>query len=406
MTIIKSSIQSNGLVKTIPRVTAHALDILLDTFYYRFKTVKENRLLFMSVPDYSDNARALYDYMMEQHLDSKYELIWSIADSRKYRELSKKGVKCTKRYAILPSIRSHRFWYYGRTAKIIFHTHGHPFDLTRKTGQTIFGLWHGGMGFKGPMGYREYCTDDYILTSGSGEASLDYSTTFHGCDRNILLPFGFPRNDLMFKEKYIEQFDSLYGTKILWMPTFRETGNKAISSHTIDSETDLPILRNIADVARLNDYLIEKNTHIFITNHPLRKPDTKISVKLSNIHTLNTREIEDSGIQLYEIFNHFDAMISDYSSVTFDYLYLDRPIGYTLDDFEEYKRSRGFAMDNPLDYMPGHHIYTYDDLVKFISDVVDGIDEYSCVREKVRNEVGLAKGGETSEMILRYLDLS
>lgn len=406
MTIIKSSIQSNGLVKTIHRVAAHALDILLDTFYYRFKTVNENRLLFMSHPDYSDNARALYDYMIEQHLDQKYELIWSIADSRKYRELSKKGVKCTKRYAILPSIRSHRFWYYGRTAKIIFHTHGHPFGLSRKSGQTVFGLWHGGMGFKGPMGHRDYCTDDYILTSGSGELSLAYVSKFQHCPYDVLLPFGNPRNDLLFKYRPIEQFDSLSGTKILWMPTFRETGDKVISSHTIDSETDLPILRNADDIVRLNEYLVSKNVHIFTTNHPLRRPDTKISVKLSNIHTLNTREVEDSGIQLYEIFNHFDAMISDYSSVTFDYLYLDRPIGYTLDDFEEYKISRGFAMENPLDYMPGHHIYTYDDLVGFISDVREGVDEYSVARENVRDEVGLAEGGKSSEMTLRYLELN
>ena len=403
--ILRASSQQNGLHSTVQLFFSRILDNTLNALYYHCLPVHNNRFLFFSTPDYSDNARALYDYMVSQNLDKTYDLIWAVADSKKLKQLRKVGIKCVKQNAIFPSVGLHRLWYYGKTAKYVFHTHSHPFGLERKEGQKVVGLWHGGMGFKGPMGALHECTDDYILTSGSGDASLDYSTTFHGCDRNILLPFGFPRNDLLFKEKYIEQFDSLDGTKILWMPTFRESNDKSFSSPTIYSETDLPIVYTKDDVLHLNDFLKTVNVHLFVTNHPLRKKGTQITLDTSNIHTLNTRALEDSGIQLYEIFNHFSALISDYSSVTFDYLYLDRPIAYTLDDFEEYKISRGFAMENPLDYMPGHHVYTYDDLTKFISDVVNGNDGFKEERERVRRLVGLAEGGKASEMLLDFLGI-
>ena len=403
--ILRAVIQHGGLSDGIKLVLSRIVDNALNVIYYQSLPVIKNRVLLISTPDYSDNARALYDYMVSQNMDKTHDLIWAVADSKNLKQLRKAGIKCVKQNAIFPSGGMHRLWYYGKTAKYIFHTHSHPFGLERKEGQKVVGLWHGGMGFKGPMGALRECTDDYILTSGSGDASLDYSTTFHGCDRSILLPFGFPRNDLLFKEKYIEQFDSLNGTKILWMPTFRESNDKSFSSPTIHSETDLPIVYTKDDVLHLNDFLKTVNVHLFVTNHPLRKKGTQITLDTSNIHTLNTRALEDSGIQLYEIFNHFSALISDYSSVTFDYLYLDRPIAYTLDDFEEYKISRGFAMENPLDYMPGHHVHTYDDLTRFISDVVNGNDESKEEREKIRKLVSLAEGGKASEMLLDFLEI-
>ena len=112
------------------------------------------------------------------------------------------------------------------------------------------------------------------------------------------------------------------------------------------------------------------------------------------------------GLQLYDILNKFDAMISDYSSITFDYLHLNRPIGYTLDDFDEYEKSRGFAYENPKDYMPGHHIYNFDDFLNFIKDVADKKDEFEAERKRVQKEVGLVEGWNNCQRILEWFHLS
>ena len=78
-----------------------------------------------------------------------------------------------------------------------------------------------------------------------------------------------------------------------------------------------------------------------------------------------------------------DALISDYSSVAVDYLIVDRPIAFTLDDYEAYKKTRGFVFENPLIYMPGHHLYTFDDLEHFLLDVSMGLDPYKEQRAQV-----------------------
>ena len=94
--------------------------------------------------------------------------------------------------------------------------------------------------------------------------------------------------------------------------------------------------------------------------------------------------MDDKNIQLYEILPVFDALITDYSSVAIDYLLIDKPIGFTLDDFEEYRKSRGFVFNDPREYMPGEHIYVLDDLIKFISNVANGKDEYKDKRDELK----------------------
>ncbi len=53
---------------------------------------------------------------------------------------------------------------------------------------------------------------------------------------------------------------------------------------------------------------------------------------------------EKEGLQLYEFIHCADALVSDYSSVAIDYLLLDRPLGFTLDDYKEYTQSRGWVL--------------------------------------------------------------
>lgn len=61
-----------------------------------------------------------------------------------------------------------------------------------------------------------------------------------------------------------------------------------------------------------------------------------------------------------------DALITDYSSVCVDYLIVDKPIAYTLDDYEVYKQTRGFVFEDPHEYMPGHHLYRFSDLERLL----------------------------------------
>ena len=113
----------------------------------------------------------------------------------------------------------------------------------------------------------------------------------------------------------------------------------------------------------------------------------KYTMKDSSIIFIDDSDLEKLNVQLYNILQYTDALLTDYSSVAVDYLLLDKPLGFTLDDYEEYDKLRGFVFDNALEYMPGHHIYNIEDLQRFISDISENKDLFKGRREMVMPEM-------------------
>ena len=130
--------------------------------------------------------------------------------------------------------------------------------------------------------------------------------------------------------------------------------------------------------------LIDADILIVIKKHYLQVPYDFGENVLTNIVYLENRDLADNGLQLYEFINCSDALVSDYSSVAIDYLLLDRPLGFTLDDYEAYTESRGWVFDDPLEYMPGEHMYNMQDFENFILDIKNGKDNYKEQRASVR----------------------
>ena len=78
-------------------------------------------------------------------------------------------------------------------------------------------------------------------------------------------------------------------------------------------------------------------------------------------------------------------MISDYSGAAYEYLQLNRPIGYVLDDVNEY--ISGFVVEDIHQLIAGHEIYDFEQFKNFIMDVVNHNDKYKEKRIKVRDYI-------------------
>ena len=78
-----------------------------------------------------------------------------------------------------------------------------------------------------------------------------------------------------------------------------------------------------------------------------------------------------------------DALVSDYSSVSVDFMLLNRPMAFALEDFAEYKEARGFVFSDPLAYMPGHHLYGFADFTAFLEDVARDDDRFAMERARI-----------------------
>ena len=103
---------------------------------------------------------------------------------------------------------------------------------------------------------------------------------------------------------------------------------------------------------------------------------------------------------MYEMIARTDALITDFSSVAIDYILVDKPIGFTLDGLADYAKTRGFAFEDPREYMPGEHLYNLDDLEKFIKNVSNGVDLGKELRSKVIDETH----NKTDDYCKRILD--
>ena len=90
---------------------------------------------------------------------------------------------------------------------------------------------------------------------------------------------------------------------------------------------------------------------------------------------------------LYKFLGTTSALITDYSSVFLDYYLLNRPVAFTINDYEEYKEKRGFVFDDVKSLMAGPTISNLDELLKFLHSVMKSKDEFYIERNKVNSIV-------------------
>lgn len=361
----------------------------------------QNIIVIESHNDFDMNGGALYQYLIRNEFNKKYKIVWLIKNKK--RKIEKKSlpnnVKIVSMYG--PSIARD---YYNCVGQWFFYDC--CFLKKIKKNQIHVYLGHATRAMKncrGLVDVPDYI--DYIISSS--EFNNQLMSDIYKSDISKFVVTGFPVNDCLFDSNYassslIKRQD--LKKQIMWMPTFRGT---AFSDNRDDgrliNETGLPLIDTFEDYNRLNLLLKEQNIRLIIKFHQAQNmEDIKVS-STENITLLSPELIKKNNYNTYELMAQSDALISDYSSVSFDFLLLDRPIAYVLSDYNEYKL--GFAVDNPKDYMPGNYIYVFQDLCNFFEMVSNDNDECKVQREKVRDTIHKYKDGYSCKRIIDFLRL-
>lgn len=351
--------------------------------------ISPGRIVFYSSVDYSDNARVLSDYLVNHGYLKDHEIIWLVSDPEKFKKYERPNLKFIREKYKYAGRRTPETFYAVLTAEKIFFTHSMRWvkDEDRRSGQQFINLWHG-CGYKSAKGKSENIHFDAVLVPG--EVFVDTKADFFQCDREKALPLGYPRYDLMRSDspkgkEYIDTFRMLNGVSskvIFWMPTYRMSDNMALSEQTLSSELNLPVIENARDLSELNEALKKSQVILILKRHHLQS-SYSMKEELSNIKYMNDEDLERADVQLYEALPFVDALITDYSSVAIDFLLVDKPIAFTLDDYEKYKESRGFVFDDPLEYMPGMRVYNKKQFFSFIEMIGNGQDHWQKERAAV-----------------------
>lgn len=348
--------------------------------------------------DFDMNGGAFYDYLIAHGYNQNYRIVWLLRN-RKPAKLPP-NVECCNLFR--PGLRKN---YHLCTAKVISSDHV-IFGKVRPD-QKSFYLDHGSFSlkaFKGKIIFPEGL--DYYLCPSETLAPIlaDQFEVPYPNERQLIL--GYPSQDVFYQPPQSELkklTDHAYAKVILWMPTFRV----GVGFHRQDSSAELPlgipILKDYASYEQLNQSLSEQNTLLILKIHPMQDL-TYVKIRtLSNILVLDRDAMKRFGIDNYRLMHETDALISDYSSAAYDYLHAGRPIGYTMDDVEEYKL--GLAVDNPEDYMAGEIIYTQEDLFRFIEHVIAGQDDYKEQRAALFDRLFQYHDGNSCKRLADFMGL-
>lgn len=386
--------------KIIGKIKKYGLFIIITSvlslpFYYIIRfclligfnliKIKKKQILFYSIPDYSDNAKYYYNYLRKNR--KGYKFIWLTKEPTKYNTNSDtRFVLAFSKVFSKPTIKS---LYYILSSEELYYTHVSPFQTIpnkMRKRQIVINLWHGCGYKKNEIKSKSKPLFDYALVPG--DAFVETKSEFWNCDKNQILTIGYPRYDLFFQENdRIDAFFNKYQLNdkkiIIWMPTFRKTGDNHFAENNIKMAFDLPILNNEEELNKINDICKEKNLFLIIKRHPVQVQYSCEKNNYSNILFIDNKTLEKNNIELYSLLKYTLGLITDYSSIAIDYLLLDKQIAFTLDDFEQYAKIRGFVFDNPLEYMPGKLIYNYDDMISFLSSIENGEDIYKVKRKEI-----------------------
>ena len=326
-----------------------------------------NKIIFISQPDFADNTKHMYTYMQKK-LPQK-QLSWLIYDQEIYDILIQNG---HQNIFYLKSIRG--VWEYLRSTTII--TSSSSLWQIKSPLQKQFDLWHGiplknvlCMGEKGTQAKRQAGNITMrFATSNLEKALLSASFDFNALKIAVT---GQPRTDTLFSEEnklseLLKDNIQKYSKIILYMPTYR-SGFANKDEGTAFGIDNIFRMDNY-DHKMFIDYLEENNILFLLKLHPYEeKLYNNISLG-TNIKWITHKLLVENDLDVHEILNQVDILITDYSSIYFDFLLLDRKIIFLPTDLLEYETNRGFELE-PYDFWtPGKKVFDQHSLETEISE--------------------------------------
>lgn len=188
---------------------------------------------------------------------------------------------------------------------------------------------------------RIFSRTDYFICSSPEQAKI-YAQALK-LPLNKFIPLGIPRTD-----KYISDNQSNHLKKnknkisVLYAPTFR--GRK--------KRSNVVLLKKVIDTFKSrNDIEIAYRGH----------PTTQVN-KIENINNVSNKQLD-------EIIYSFDVLITDYSSILFDFLLIDKPFILYVPDLEDYTTNEFPLYFDPGEIAPGYVARTETEIINLIEKI-------------------------------------
>lgn len=376
--------------------------------YYKKYSLDDKMILFevYGGRNYTCSPKAIYEKLIMMDEFQDYQMIWAFIDPSKHSVAPFKNLKIVKSL-------SDDYYKYCSKAKYWIVNSIMPEHIAKKDEQVYVQCWHGtplkrlrcdievngavlntideirkrndidAKRFSYFLSPSAYCTEKF--TSAFNLKALGKS--------DIIIEKGYPRNDTLFNkdENLIKDIKKklaipLDKKVIAYFPTFRDNQHDSSLGYTYKLAIDFDRLQK-----RFGDeYVILFRPHYFIAN--------SIDISKYKGFIINVADYDEIN-DLYLI---SDVMLTDYSSVFFDYANLHRPILFYMYDLEDYKENlRDFYIS--LDELPGPIATTQDELENNLAHLDDVMAKYALKYQKFNAKFNYLDDGSSSERVIKEI---
>lgn len=360
--------------QTFKRTIGHWKKIVLHIYRKIFlKLPINNKMILFETffgRNYSDSPKYIFEYISKQY-PGEYECVWVLNKKTKLPYPAKQ----IKRFSL-------RYYYYMAKAKYFVYNVRQPKSYIKRDGAIFLETWHGT-----PL--KRLVFDQVEVTGASPlykeqvynqSRSWDYliapnkfsSDIFRSCfmyDKEML-ETGYPRNDILHlpedeREQQVRKIKENLGIPlekkvILYAPTWRDDEFFDKGQYRFTLKLDLDKMQKTLG----DEYVVVLRTHYFIVN--------VLDLSAYEGFVFNASTYDDIA-HLYLI---ADLMITDYSSVFFDYANLRRPILFFMYDIEKYRDAlRGFYIDIEEE-LPGPILLTSDEVITSVKNLLEINETY------------------------------
>lgn len=364
-----------------------------------------NIIVFESNPDYSCNTYPVFLELKKKL--PRYKMIWMTSkNTHKHKDVNDVYFYDDKRY-----FNKFKSCYYKSFAKVFVSCNRFKKMGSIRDGQISLFLGHGCKTKKTKLKDFSYCPGlvvDYVNIQS--HFFDEVTSEEYEVKKNQLVYLGYPRCDWFYTHNDIRKLLlelGIDGDYIIWLPTFRKHAKSPMRDVHSEKYNSLgiPLIYSTEKLLECNSFLAKNNLHVIYKPHPAQDVSGLMKEDLSNIHIIDDELLSNMGIQLYQVIAESKALISDYSSVYFDYLLLNKPIATTIDDIEQWKKGVGFAYDLESMYqLSTEQIANLDDLYSFIQNVIiDKNDNKKEARQRICQETIMFRDGNSSKRVADFI---
>lgn len=355
-------------------------------------------IILESHPDFADNTWALYEYFLKKGVNKRHRIHWALhgqdVSVPKLPEQTDTFYLDAKGFSQMWK----RFFVLYRSRYII---DCNTFIHKRRKGQIRLHLGHG-VPLKVALDYTNPkkigACDGYLLT---GPYWFDYYVNRIGLPQEILVPLGYPRNDILVKKPDKKKRKTGY---IVWMPTYRQ--HRSLAEWELKNEYPygMPEVQNQKQLLALEKRLAQKDMLLYFRPHPAQELSLFKTEVLPHIQMADDAFLQAEHISLYELLASADALITDYSSVYYDFLLTEKPIGLTIKDRKEFFAQYDCPFDDFKKNIKGSYIESFEELLTFVEKVAEKEEILpQAVLRTYKERYHAVWDGSSSERIYSYL---